>query len=165
MSLPSSLIRHSLTRQAIHRQRASASKRFASSSTENAQQKAQEALASAQKNAGKLWESAQKWLGPLGERAGNLLGAYKQPLLYNLSVTREVLKQIYVKEGLAPPSLATFRETYASIWGQITKPGFVGGLVRSGDFGRVGIYGLQAYGIFKIGEIVGRRNLVGYPIH
>lgn len=72
-ALPSSLLRHSLTRQAFNKQRASTSKRFASS-TESGQQKAQDALGVAQKTAEKLWESAQKFLGPLGEKAGNLLG-------------------------------------------------------------------------------------------
>ncbi|KAJ3512214.1 hypothetical protein NLJ89_g3648 [Agrocybe chaxingu] len=146
------------------RQRTLASRRFASTES-TAQQKAQDALAAAQKNAGKAFESAKKLLEPLGEKAGQLLGSYKQPLLYNLSVTKEIFKQIYVREGLQPPSLATVKETYSSIWAQVSHPTFVGNLIKSGDLGRVGIYGLQAYGIFKIGEIVGRRSLVGYKIH
>jgi F-type H+-transporting ATPase subunit g len=67
-----------------------------------------------------------------------------------MAVTRELLKQVYVKEGLQPPSIAAIREAYASIWSQVSNPGFVGGLIRSGDIGRVGIYGLQAYGVFKV---------------
>ena len=186
-ALPSSLLRHSLTRQVVNKQRASTSKRFASS-TESSQHKAQDALGAAQKTAEKLWESAQKFLGPLGEKAGNLLGcmsiialkiplvvqpfeccrvsgviasctgkltlypvpAYKEPVIYNFAVTRELFKQIYIKEGLHPPSIAAFREAYASIWSQVTNPGFVGTLIRSGEIGRVGIHGLQAYGIFKV---------------
>ncbi|EDR09890.1 uncharacterized protein LACBIDRAFT_318192 [Laccaria bicolor S238N-H82] len=35
--------------------------------------------------------------------------AYKQPLLYNLSVTKEVLKQSYVAERLQPPTLSAVR--------------------------------------------------------
>jgi len=76
--------------------------------------------------------------------------AYRQPLLYNLAVTRELLKQVYTKEGLQPPSFATVREAYTSIWSQVTNPGYLGNLIKSGEIGRVGIYGLQAYGIFKV---------------
>ena len=111
--------------------------------------------------------------------------AYKQPLLYNFAVTREVIKQIYIREGLQPPSLSTIRSAYASLWSQITTPGLLRNLIQSGQVGRVGVYGLQAYGIFKVlvirpafaraqykfyltfqvGEILGRRSLVGYDLH
>jgi len=76
--------------------------------------------------------------------------AYRQPLFYNFAVTRELLKQVYIKEGLQPPSFATIREAYASIWSQVTNPGFLGNLIKSEEVGRVGIYGLQAYGVFKV---------------
>ena len=76
--------------------------------------------------------------------------AYRQPLLYSLAVTREVIKQIYIREGLQPPSLSTIRAAYASLWSQITSPGLVRNLVRNAEVGRVGVYGLQAYGIFKV---------------
>jgi hypothetical protein len=76
--------------------------------------------------------------------------AYRQPLLYNLAVTREIIKQIYIREGLQPPSLFAIRSAYASIWSQITSPGLVRNLIRSGQFGPVAVYGLQAYGIFKV---------------
>ena len=78
------------------------------------------------------------------------LVAYRQPLLYNLAVTREIIKQVYIREGLQPPSLFAIRSAYASIWSQITSPGLVRNLIQSGQFGRVGVYGLQAYGIFKV---------------
>lgn len=78
------------------------------------------------------------------------VAAYKEPVIYNLAVTRELLKQIYIKEGLHPPSIAAFRESYSAIFAQVFNPGFVGSLIRNGEIGRVGIYGLQAYGIFKV---------------
>ncbi|KAF9542090.1 hypothetical protein CPC08DRAFT_700714, partial [Agrocybe pediades] len=74
---------------------------------------------------------------------------YKQPLLYNLVVTKEVFKQIYVKEGLQLPILHAFKSAYSSLWSQISNPGLVGNLIKSGEFCRVGVYGVQAYGIFK----------------
>ncbi|KAF5380517.1 hypothetical protein D9615_004743 [Tricholomella constricta] len=158
--LPTTL-RHSVLR------RAPANARFASTnpSVEAAQQKAKEALGSAQKNAGKAWEGAVKFLGPVGQRAGNLLGAYREPLVYNLSVAREVLKQIYRTEGLAPPSLSTVQGAYKTLWSRATNLGYMREITANGQLARVGVYAVEAYGIFKIGEIVGRRSLVGYDLH
>ncbi|KAF8800840.1 hypothetical protein BYT27DRAFT_7148204 [Phlegmacium glaucopus] len=157
-------VRQSLARFALRRQPIHSSKRFASSS-ESQQKKAQDALATAQKVSGKVFENVIKFLEPVGEQTGRLFGSYKQPLLYNLAVTREVIKQIYIREGLQPPSISTIRSAYASLWSQITSPGLVRNLIQSGQVGRVGVYGLQAYGIFKIGEILGRRSLIGYDLH
>ncbi|KAF9555068.1 hypothetical protein CPC08DRAFT_712321 [Agrocybe pediades] len=162
--MQASILRYSFTRHALGQQRSLASKRLMSSSTEATQKKAQDALAAAQKNAGKFLDGAKKFLEPLGDKVGQLLGSYKQPLLYNLAVTKEVFKQIYVKEGLQPPTLDAFKSAYSSLWSQISNPGLVGNLVKSGELGRVGVYGLQAYGIFKIGEIIGRRHVVGYKL-
>jgi len=70
-----SVVSTSTFRQAVRsRPPPSQSLRFASSTTETAQKKAQDALGSAQKTAEKLWESSKKILGPLGERAGTMLG-------------------------------------------------------------------------------------------
>ena len=119
--------------------------------------------------------------------------AYKQPLLYNLAVTREIIKQIYIRESLQPPNLSTIRSAYSSLWSQINTPGLMRNLFKNGEVGRIGVYGLQAYGLFKvrfvsffffflvvfnksspppfffgifqIGEILGRRSLVGYDLH
>ncbi|KAG5646248.1 hypothetical protein DXG03_004075 [Asterophora parasitica] len=151
-------------RQAVLR-RAPAKGRFSSSSSEAAQQKAKEALGSAQKNAGKALESVVKFLGPVGQRASNLLGAYREPVVYNLSVAREVLKQIYRTEGLAPPSLSTVQTAYKSLWSQATNPTYLREIAGNGQLARVGVYAVEAYGIFKIGEILGRRSLVGYDLH
>ncbi|KAG6920149.1 hypothetical protein DXG01_004915 [Tephrocybe rancida] len=140
-------------------------KRFASTSSEAAQQKAKDALGSATQTAGKAWEGAVKFLDPVGQRAGNLLGAYREPLVYNLSVAREVLKQIYRSEGLAPPSLTTVQTAYKTLWERASNVDYIRNSAGNGDLARVGVYALEAYGIFKIGEIFGRRSLVGYDLH
>ncbi|GLB37810.1 putative mitochondrial ATP synthase g subunit [Lyophyllum shimeji] len=146
--------------------RAPTQTRFASSNStvETAQQKAKEALNSAQKTAEKLGEGAVKFLGPAGEKAGNLLGAYREPLLYNLAVAREFVKQVYRSEGLQPPSLNTVKEAYKTIWSRGTNPEWWRASLQNGDIARVGIHALEAYGIFKIGEIIGRRSLIGYHL-
>jgi len=146
--------------------RQSAGRRFASTNTEAAQKKAQDALGSLQRNAEKAWGSAKKFLGPVGEKAGNMFGAYREPLMYNLSVTRELLKQVYIAERLQPPtSLATLQSAYSILWARASNPAYWREIARSGELARVGIYAVEAYGIFKIGEILGRRSLVGYRLH
>ncbi|KAF5332343.1 hypothetical protein D9758_017447 [Tetrapyrgos nigripes] len=54
--------------------------------------------------------------------------------------------------GMRPCGLAINREYWS-------------GAVRSGEIARIGVYALEAYGIFKIGEIIGRRSLVGYNVN
>jgi hypothetical protein len=34
--------------------------------------------------------------------------------------------------------------------------------VQSGEWKRVAVYAAEAYGIFTIGEMIGRRHMVGY---
>jgi len=152
-------------------------RRMASTSTENAQKKAQEYLTTAQKKAQEYLASAQKYgakgletarksSGPLGEKAGDLLGAYREPLKYNFAVAREILKQVYVAERLQPPtSLSAIQNAYSTIWARASNPSYWRGVLQSGEWMKLSVYALEAYGIFKIGEIVGRRSLVGYNLH
>ncbi|KAI0346211.1 hypothetical protein BDW22DRAFT_731765 [Trametopsis cervina] len=140
--------------------------RFASTtpSTEAAQKKAQDALATAQKYAGQAASTAQKFLGPVGDKAASFLGAYREPLVYNFQVAREFLKQVYVAERLQPPSLSAVQSAYSTLWSNATNITHLKELISSGGLTKVGIYAVEAYGIFKIGEILGRRNLVGYSV-
>ncbi|KAF5341348.1 hypothetical protein D9758_016807 [Tetrapyrgos nigripes] len=159
--------------RAVRRSHPARSSRFASSSSsgasnaqvEAAQKKAQEALASAQQTAGRVLDGAKKVAGPLGERVGSMLGSYRQPITYNLSVFREICKYIYRTEKLSPPSVATVRSAYETMWARAINRDFWSGAVRSGDIARIGVYAVEAYGIFKIGEILGRRSLVGYNVN
>ncbi|KAI5122514.1 hypothetical protein M0805_005242 [Coniferiporia weirii] len=132
---------------------------------QKAQEKAQEVLAVAQKGLAKALEAAKKASGGVGERVGNLFGSYREPLLYNLSVGRELLKQVYLAERLQPPtSLGAVTSVYQSLWQRASSPAYWREILRTGEYKRVGVYALEAYGIFKIGEIVGRRHLVGYEL-
>ncbi|KZP10460.1 hypothetical protein FIBSPDRAFT_833460 [Athelia psychrophila] len=143
-----------------------AGRRFASTSTEAAQKKAQDALGGAQKTAEQVWASAKKFLGPVGEKAGNMLGSYRDPLIYNLNVTRELLKQVYLAERLQPPtSFSTIQSAYQTMWTRASNPAYWKDIAKTGELAKVGIYAVEAYGIFKIGEIVGRRSLIGYNLN
>ncbi|CAL1715929.1 unnamed protein product [Somion occarium] len=148
-----------------HRQTRFASSTPGGSTTETAQKKAEDALATAQKYAGQAVEVGKKFLGPVGERIGNMLGAYRQPLLYNFSVAREFLKQVYIAERLQPPtSMSTITNAYTALWSRARNPAYWREIVRTGEWRKVGIYAVEAYGIFKVGEIIGRRSFVGYKV-
>lgn len=77
--------------------------------------------------------------------------AYRDPVSYNLSVAREVLKQLYVTEKLAPPtSFAEIRSAYTSMFEQARQPSYWRELLQNGGWAKIGIYALEAYGIFKV---------------
>jgi len=101
----------------------------------------------------------------VGERLGGMMGGYREPVMYNLSVARELLKQVYVAERLAPPtSFSTIQSAYSTLWNRAKDINYWREVLRSGQWAKVGIYALEAYGIFKLGEMVGRRSIVGYTI-
>lgn len=77
------------------------------------------------------------------------LTAYRAPVTYNLQVTREVLKQVYVAERLQIPHWTTFVSEYSSLWSRVRNPAFLRDLVRSGEWMKVGVYAVEGYGIFK----------------
>ncbi|KZW02819.1 hypothetical protein EXIGLDRAFT_744338 [Exidia glandulosa HHB12029] len=150
--------------------------RFNSSATSQAAKTAQETAAKAQEAASKAWTSAsaqgakalnaaRDMSGGLGDRVGNMLGSYREPILYNLAVAREVAKQVYLAENLRPPSsLETITTAYKTAWSRLRDFNFWVDVLRSGYWAKLGVYALEAYGIFKIGEIIGRRKLVGYKL-
>ena len=77
--------------------------------------------------------------------------AYQQPIKYNFAVTREVLKHIYTAERLQPPtSLGAVLGTYSTLWARARSIGYWRDVVRSGEYARLGVYAIEAYGIFKV---------------
>ncbi|KAF8193458.1 hypothetical protein BJ912DRAFT_242709 [Pholiota molesta] len=44
---------------------------------------------------------------------------------------------------------------------QLRSPSYISGLLKRGDVGRNGVYGLQAY---RLPKIVGRRSVIGYKL-
>ena len=140
----------------------------AQQSGEQLQKKATEFAASAQETLNKAWGVTKKSLGPFGERLAGALGckfwkkategwmvnasliAYRAPVTYNLQVTRELLKQVYVAERLRIPHWTTFVSEYSLLWSRVRNPAFLRELVRSGEWMRVGVYAVEGYGIFKV---------------
>lgn len=77
--------------------------------------------------------------------------AYRDPLLYNLNVTRELLKQVYVAERLQPPtSFSTLQSAYCTMWSRASNPAYWKEIAKTGELAKVGIYAVEAYGIFKV---------------
>ena len=159
--------------------RTTAPRRFASSSSPPAgdtaaaaaQKKAQDALGAASAAAVRAGAYARSALGPFGARLSGLLGctcppifavekqvrdlwscaAYQQPVRYNLSVAREVLKHVYMAERLQPPtSLGAVLGTYGTLWGRARSVAYWRQVVTSGEWARLGVYAVEAYGIFKV---------------
>ena len=72
-------------------------------------------------------------------------------MTYNLSVTREVLKQIYVAERLQPPaSVSQVTSAYLTLWRRAASPSYWREVARSGEWARIGVYAAEAYGIYKV---------------
>src|ERR1700691_4294925 len=75
--------------------------------------------------------------------------------MYNLSVTRELLKQVYIAERLQPPtSLSTIRSAYSTLWARASNPAYWREIAQSGELARVGVYAVEAYGIFKVRTVL-----------
>jgi len=68
-----------------------------------------------------------------------------------LAVAREVLKHVYAAERLQPPtSLGAVLGTYGTLWARARSVGYWREVVRSGEFARLSVYAVEAYGIFKV---------------
>ncbi|GAA5884414.1 hypothetical protein JCM6882_005243 [Rhodosporidiobolus microsporus] len=137
--------------------RSSAARQVRQASTESAQQKATQAAQQAQQKASQL-------LGSASQSVGNALGAYKEPVFYNAAVAKEIAKQVYVAEKLAPPSFAQVSYTFRQFFQQAPRLSFWQNLYESGAYKKWLLYAVEAYGIFSIGEMIGRRHVVGYSL-
>ncbi|CCF57302.1 hypothetical protein KAFR_0C03100 [Kazachstania africana CBS 2517] len=89
--------------------------------------------------------------------------------LYYGKVTGELSKQIYHKEGLQPPSLEEFKGFYSKLYENsfqyLRQPNtYINSLqkISKNDAWKYGAYAVQLIGFYSVGEMIGRRKLVGY---
>ncbi len=62
---------------------------------------------------------------------------------------------MYQAERLAPPtSLGEITSAYQTLWSRASDLGYWSKFVSSGQWKTVGIYAIEAWGIFTIGEMV-----------
>jgi F-type H+-transporting ATPase subunit g len=83
---------------------------------------------------------------------------------------------VYLKEKMSPPSGAEFRSTYEALWKQLSNPNRLisrtmeyMNITKAAEvgwqpFARVGLRGIELFGFFCIGEMVGRRSIKGYKL-
>lgn len=65
---------------------------------------------------------------------------------------------MYIKEQLAPPTnVQTLRSAYEEIYTKASDASWWRSTIESGAWKKVAIYAVEAYGIFTIGEMIGRR--------
>ncbi|GMM44255.1 F1F0 ATP synthase subunit G [Pichia kluyveri] len=113
-------------------------------------------------------------------RSASSLAATVQSLseksIYYGKVAVELSKAVYVKEGLQPPTVAEFTKVYECAVAESKKfakdPNALLALVAKNAQGfskdeilRYICYFIQVVGFFSLGEIIGRRNVVGYAEH
>jgi F-type H+-transporting ATPase subunit g len=91
--------------------------------------------------------------------------------VYWSKVGAELGKAIYKSEGLAPPSTQQFQQVYQNslkfVKSSEQQKQF---LVKAAQFKpskecgvKAAVYGTQLLAFFSLGEIIGRRNVFGYP--
>ncbi|WFD30836.1 hypothetical protein MSPP1_001860 [Malassezia sp. CBS 17886] len=91
--------------------------------------------------------------------------ATAEPLVYNLRVAGSVAKQVYIAERLAPPtSFGQIASAYRTIIDCVATPSWWTQTMTSGQWRKVAVYGIEAVGIFSIGEMIGKRSIVGYKL-
>lgn len=81
--------------------------------------------------------------------------ALGETLGYNLRVAGSIAKQVYVAEGLAPPrSFGVVQDAYKTLYERASNPNYWSQIWNNGEWRKVAIYAVEAYGIFTIGEMV-----------
>ncbi|KAI9178960.1 hypothetical protein H9P43_005622 [Blastocladiella emersonii ATCC 22665] len=103
--------------------------------------------------------------GANAQQAAGKIAAKLEPVIYTGKVVAEVGKQVYHAEKLAPPALATLAEAQTVATNLVQA-------VRSGafkkwsnqDLVKGSILAGEALTFFLLGEIVGRRSLIGYDV-
>lgn len=89
--------------------------------------------------------------------------------VYCGKVTAELSKQVYTKEGLQPPNFSDFEMVYTRLYRQALsyaeKPQQALGLLKNIEKDqavKIGAFGIQLLGLYSLGEVIGRRKIVGY---
>lgn len=102
-----------------------------------------------------LFERAQIVGSSIAQTAERALGKYAEPVRYNLKVVGALAKHVYVSEKLAPPtSLHQVSTAYRQIWECVSNLSWWTHVLPGGEWKKVAVYGVEAVGIFAIGEIV-----------
>lgn len=88
--------------------------------------------------------------------------ALQKPVVYNLKVAGEIAKQVYTKEGMSFPTGEQFNQAQQTVKNYLNVNAWKGLTVR--DFAKGGVVFAEIYTFFLVGEIIGRRSLIGYNV-
>ncbi|KAI5303364.1 hypothetical protein KEM56_007623 [Ascosphaera pollenicola] len=177
------------TARLVSRHSQAAARRFASTETNTAAKeasgKAQDGINQAIAKAGPIFENAVASLRKLGGPAAKAVSAVEKaiPPTARVSKTAFEVSKIIVKErGFAPPPIATFKAYYQPIFSSLKTPsatikciynttsnlstycnivGKAKALTKA-QWASGGIAALEVLGFFSVGEMIGRRKVVGY---
>ncbi|CAG8590827.1 3734_t:CDS:2 [Dentiscutata erythropus] len=87
------------------------------------------------------------------------LAEYRKPIIYNALVIKELAKEVYIKEGLRPPTTSEISQAWSNLR-SIGLNDLKGIGLR--DAARAVIRSVEVIGFFAIGEMIGRGSLIGY---
>ncbi|KAL7270869.1 ATP synthase subunit G atp20 [Rhizina undulata] len=137
--------------------------------------KAQETAKIAVKKAGEVLAGLGNSLGKVGGRTGRVIRKVEvliPPTIYYSKVALELSKLVFKGQKMAPPDLATFQSTFTPLLTALKSPveslSYLSTFVRSlrtvtkAQLATAGVLGAEVLGFFTIGEIIGRRKLIGY---
>ncbi|KAI9145501.1 mitochondrial ATP synthase g subunit-domain-containing protein [Paraphysoderma sedebokerense] len=88
-----------------------------------------------------------------------------EPWLHRLRVIREIAKEVYVREQLHPPTSGQIQEARKvgeSLVKSVQKREFKNW--NKDDVAKGAALAVEVAGFFTVGEIVGRRSLIGYDV-
>lgn len=90
-------------------------------------------------------------------------------ILYYGKVSKELALQVYSKEKWMPPNLQTFQNVYCGLYKDsiryMNKPYDLiskYNKMTKDEMVQYGAIGIQLIGFYSVGEMIGRRKLVGY---
>ncbi|KZZ86997.1 ATPase, F0 complex, subunit G, mitochondrial [Ascosphaera apis ARSEF 7405] len=177
------------TARLVSRHSQAAARRFASTETGSAAKeasgKAQDGINQAIAKAGPVFQNAVASLRRLGGPAAKAVSAVEKAIPPTVRVSKtafEVSKIIVKERGFAPPSLATFKTYYQPVIKSLQAPtatikciydttftlstycnavGKARALSKA-QWAGASIVALEVLGFFSVGEMIGRRKIVGY---
>ncbi|BFZ62024.1 ATP synthase subunit G atp20 [Saitoella coloradoensis] len=128
--------------------------------------KAQDAAQKAQEQAKALGAKATAFVGSASSQASGLVGkvlSFKDPVIYWGKVGGEIAKQVYTKEKMSPPNVAEAQSAVQNVLVQLRNPETFKNASQQ-DYIKWVVYAIELMGFFAVGEMIGRRNMVGYDV-
>ncbi|KHN96735.1 ATP synthase subunit g [Metarhizium album ARSEF 1941] len=177
-SLARPVMRSPALRMASRRLESTAASSKAAEAARGTASKAQQGLSRVTSAAGPAIAGAARGvgnaLGKIGGRTGRLVALVERQtpfVVYYSKVGAEVAKLVFQGQKMSPPSLATFQNTYQTLWRSLRRgtlfpsPQNMLQQARSlstAQLAAAGVVAAECLGFFTVGEMLGRFKIVGY---